>query len=122
VDNAGNVVTSTNPRGGAGAWAVGSVPDVYGNRSHFGGVGCAGASLCLAADYSFSELPSSSNPSGGASTWRAWSEPFTSSLFMSPQAISCPSSTFCVAGGNLGGGGLTDAVMTSTDPTGPASA
>ena len=62
VDGNGNVVTSSNPTGGAAAWKVTAV------RRWLGGVSCPSSGLCVAVDGSGNVL-TSSNPTGGAAAW-----------------------------------------------------
>ncbi len=60
VDNFGNVVTSSNPTGGAGAWAVTNVV----GANFMTGVSCPSSSLCVAVDGG-GNVVTSSNPTGG---------------------------------------------------------
>ena len=62
VDNAGNVVTSTNPTGGVGAWTVAALGHDYSS------VSCPSASECVAfGDYG--AMAWSTNPTGGTQGW-----------------------------------------------------
>jgi Bacterial Ig-like domain (group 3) len=82
VDQFGNVVTSSNPTGGAAAWTVTHVDGI----NSLAGVSCASSSLCVAVDRSgnvvtgtgastttLTSVASSSNPStvGGSVTYTA---------------------------------------------------
>ena len=85
------------------------------------GVACPSTTLCVAVD-SAGEVMHSANPVGGA---RYWSHParVDSTLqagggYAGFAAISCPTTTFCVAVDN----GSTNQVAYTTDPAGPASA
>jgi hypothetical protein len=60
VDQSGNVVTSSNPTGGAAAWTVTHV-DGFNSLS---GVSCPSSGLCVAVDQS-GNVVTSSNPTGG---------------------------------------------------------
>jgi PASTA domain len=102
VDYRGNVLTSTDPTGGAGAWKKASIDP--GNQ--LSAVSCASATLCVAVDYAGNAL-ASTNPTGGAGKWTSTdidgSEPLRS--------VSCATGPLCVAGDSNG------LVMVSTDPT-----
>ncbi len=118
VDNRGNIVTSTNPAGGASHWATANVDDT----TAFAGVSCASASFCVAVDLA-GNVVVSSNPAGGAGAWHVeplpgagLPAPFPAALsgdFLS--AISCPSEALCVATTSAGN------VLTSQQPSGGAS-
>jgi hypothetical protein len=105
TDSAGNVVTSTNPTGGAAAWTVAGVGNIL------SGVSCPSSSLCVATDATGAVI-TSTNPTGGALTWTAASADPGNGL----SAVSCPSSVLCVATDSAGN------VVTSTNPTGGAAA
>jgi hypothetical protein len=121
VDDAGHVVTSTDPTAGAGAWAITTV-----DEGPLLTLSCASATLCVAGDGS-GNVVSSANPTGGAGAWSlahvdtaiaqctdpSGSHPCQSWL----SSISCPSQSLCVAGDGLAG-----AIMSSSNPTGGASA
>lgn len=96
TDTAGNVITSSNPSGGAGAWTTSSV-DSHG----LAGVSCAFgyevSPLCGAVDDAGGAL-TSTNPLGGASTWATTNVDGTTAL----TAISCPSVELCVAADSQG--------------------
>ena len=114
VDGAGNVVTSTNPTGGAGAWALTSTPVRW---KYYGlyGVSCPSSSLCVAYD-TVGDLVTSSNPTGGAAAWTltSLSGPLSSNV-NGLNGVSCPSNGFCAL---LAG----SEVVTSSNPTGGAAA
>ena len=65
MDAAGDVVTSTNPSGGAAAWTVAHVDT--GSNNIFG-ISCPSVSLCVAVD-SAGNVLASANPTGGAVEW-----------------------------------------------------
>jgi hypothetical protein len=120
---AGDIVISTDPTGGASAWHSVSVdPD---NR--LSAISCASASLCVAVDAYGKELHST-DPTGGAS---AWSSPEAiaaraDGISESLNSITCPTSSFCAATDGsdylISEGYSTGDVVTTTDPTGGASA
>ena len=64
TDNAGHVVTTADPTGGAGAWTV---TDVDGSR-YLDGVSCASTSQCVAVD-ELGNVVTSTDPTGGAGQW-----------------------------------------------------
>jgi Divergent InlB B-repeat domain len=104
VDNVGNVVTSTNPSGGA--WTVAAADA---SQNGFFGVSCASTQFCAAVD-SGGNVVTSANPTGGAGAWTVTSIDPGNTL----TAVSCVTAHFCVAvdsGGN---------VVTSTSPTSSA--
>ncbi len=120
VDSVGDVLISTDPTGGTGAW----------NKAHVGedftGISCPSTRLCVAVD-SEGDVITSTDATGGLG---AWTKTQVVPVFEREdidgeeieaggnrfEAVSCPSESLCVA---------TDAhgdVLTSTDPTGGASA
>ena len=107
VDDTGDVLTSSNPSGGASAW---SSVDVDGSN-YLSGISCPSAGFCVAVDDA-GDVLTSSNPSGGASAWS--SVDVDGSNYLS--GISCPSAGFCVAVDQAGD------VLTSSNPAGGASA
>lgn len=134
VDTAGEVVTSTDPIDpSSSAWRVSGPlesscgPD-YGNDQcpvgRLNGIASPSASLCVAVAGGGLALVST-DPAGGASTFhveqiettrtycavREGSAPCTAPL----DAISCPSTSFCVAADTAGD------VVSSTNPSGGAS-
>jgi hypothetical protein len=109
----GDVVTSTNPTGGASAWTATNIDSRNGNPgSALNGVSCPSSSLCVAVDGSGKVL-TTSNPTGGASAWTTTHVDPESSGF---SAVSCPTTSLCVAVDSSGN------VVTSSDPTGGAAA
>ncbi len=92
VDAVGNVLTSSNPNGGTGAWTVTSV---HPNNSNNGltGVSCPSASLCVVSTVG-GQVLTSTDPTGGASAWTATKVDETT--FGIPDAISCPTTLLCV--------------------------
>jgi hypothetical protein len=103
VDSAGDVVTSSDPTGGASAWSV-----AYLDITALTGVSCPSADLCVGVDGG-GNVATSTSPAGGASQW---------SLARLPapmDAVSCASATLCVAVAGAD-------VATSTNPAGGAGA
>jgi hypothetical protein len=107
VDGSGNVVTSTNPTGGMGAWTTVNVD----GSNDIEDVSCPSAVFCVAVD-SAGKVITSTNPTGGASAWTVAdidkAIPF--------DTVSCASASFCLAGDLYGN------VLISTNPTGGAAA
>lgn len=102
VDNGGNVATSADPTGGAGAWSGAQI----GSGEFLTAISCPTPMLCVAS--STRHVFTSTNPTGGAGTWRA-AHLGSPGTFL---AISCPTAKLCTAvGGN-------NEVFTSTDPSG----
>ena len=114
VDGSGNVLTSTNPAGGTGAWTRPRISQP--GYDELLAVSCPTVSLCVAGDDSGDVLVST-NPTSPA----PWTR-FQVNAHGSPQAytpirgISCPSAQLCVAVDGAGD------VITSTDPTGGSGA
>jgi hypothetical protein len=118
VDGSGNAIVSTDPTGGMPSWKATEVDTVFYNTLY--GVSCPSVKLCVAVDTS-GDVVSSTNPTGGASAWvttaNADPEPPNGNPDAdSLDAVSCPTATLCVAGDFSGN------ILTTTDPTGPASA
>src|ERR1700674_5378090 len=88
VDYVGNVVTSSNPTGGAAAWTVTHVD----GTNPLTGVSCPSSGLCAAVD-TVGNVVTSSNPTGGAGAWTVTPVDGTNPL----TGVSCPSSGLCVA-------------------------
>ena len=89
VDEAGNVVTSTDPTGSASSWKVTDV-DSYRNGGLFG-VSCPSTKLCVAVDLA-GDVVTSTDPTGGASAWKVATVDAGNYL----DAVSCPSTRLCV--------------------------
>lgn len=120
VDEVGNVLTSTNPTGGARAWRVTHVDgpancDFFRVPCHgLAGLSCPNTSLCVAVDGQFGNVLTSTNPTGGAASWKLTHIPGVSANGL--LGASCPSVSLCVV---MDGGGN---VVTSTNPNGGAAA
>lgn len=111
--NAGDVddvLTSTDPTGGARAWKKTLVDQENLPVGELGvdAVSCPSVSMCVAGDQAANIL-TSTDPTGGARVWhKAKLEPLGSVL----TTVFCPSISMCVAGDYTGN------ILTSTDPTG----
>lgn len=107
VASSSSVYVSTQPTGGAQAWASAAVDtydSAYENRIQV--LDCPSASLCVAADGEGNTV-TSSDPAGGSAAWRLQLVDATPV----PKALSCDLGSACVAvdsGGNI---------LTSTNPT-----
>jgi hypothetical protein len=108
VDNVGQVVTSTNPTGGASAWTTAVLP----NTPSLTGVSCPSATLCVIVG---STRFYSITPSGGASAWKA-SGSVAGGVLVS---LACPSVALCVGVGY--GDSTTGLASATATPSGPAS-
>lgn len=102
TDEAGNVITSSDPSGGAGAWHVSKVKDA----DSFTALSCPTVHFCAAVD-SNGQVVTTTDPAGGAGAWTIT----TLGGAVKFDSISCPSAAFCVAGG------LSESVFVSTHPT-----
>ncbi len=113
VDGAGDVLNTTDPTGGAGAWVT--APSV---AEGFDGVSCPSTGLCVAVGGG--DVATSTDPTGGTGAWTVASLiPAASQIPNKPNrldAVSCPSARLCVTTDEAGN------VWTSTDPTEGASA
>jgi hypothetical protein len=107
VDYDGNVVTSTNPTGGAAAWKVTKVDPAGGLQ----GVSCPSTSSGVAVDIN-GNVVASTNPAGGASAWKVTHVVGGSSQVGGLSGVSCPSIALCVAVAQNG------YVIASTNPAG----
>lgn len=105
VDSAGDLITSQDPSGGAGAWHL--VSGVGTNT----GVSCPSVSLCVAL--ASDGVMVSTNPTGGAGAWRDVAMATSPAPWAA--SVSCPAASLCVVGDSSGN------VVTSTNPTGDAS-
>jgi hypothetical protein len=112
----GNIVTTTDPTGGASKWKSLDAGNALMGQAgdEFVSVSCPSPALCLVADINGNVLVST-NPTGPASAWKVGDVDAASA---SPEvtALSCPSVHFCVAGDDDGH------ILTTTGPTGGAAA
>jgi hypothetical protein len=106
TDDTGNILSTTNPTGGAGAWAVTPLPQASYN---LWAISCPTVRFCVAVDHDSGAVLSSSNPTGGSSAWR--SATIMRGGVISLLGISCPTDRLCVATDDGG------TVHTSIDPT-----
>jgi hypothetical protein len=104
ADNEGDVMTTTEPTGGASAWTPSKVDGPTSDRS---AVSCPSTALCVVAHGD--DILVSTDPTGGASAWTV-----TTVDVNGLSGVSCPTATLCVAVDRSGN------VLTSTDPTGGA--
>ncbi|MDQ2758999.1 MAG: hypothetical protein M3Y17_00795 [Actinomycetota bacterium] len=114
VDNRGNVLASTDPTGGPGAWTkVFSSSVDAPNR--FNGASCASATLCVAVD-DRGNVVSSTEPAT-AGTWTVAHADSRTDFIRGHQVsltgVSCPSVSLCVAVDSAGN------VVTGTTPATP---
>lgn len=109
VDSSGNVLTSTNPTGGASAWTKATV-DAGGGGGASKGVFCLSASFCVVVDGG--DVVTSTNPAGGSA---AWTVTTIGSEYVGFTGIACASTSLCVTGDAFGD------LVASTNPTGGAS-
>jgi hypothetical protein len=105
ADNAGDVVTSTDPTGGTRAWTTTKVYSPSAYAAWPVSMSCPSAELCAVANGN--DLLSATNPTGGAGAWEV-----TTLDSNGLSGISCPSASLCVAVDPSGN------VLVSTDPTG----
>lgn len=121
LDNEGRILLSSNPTGGAGAWTV--METIGTNQFFLAAIDCPSANLCVATGSEYRNLGSGlyvqenivftiSDPVGPGRAFKK--------TYLGPRsfirAISCTTTTFCVAIDKLG------EAWTSTDPTGGAPA
>jgi WD40-like Beta Propeller Repeat len=111
-----DLLTTTDPTGGIGAWTVASLPKGLfpaakpNSYPVVTSLSCSSANFCAALS---GKLLTSTDPAGGPSTWTASPLPRDKYALL---GLSCPSSRLCVAVDGQGD------VLTSTDPTGGAAA
>ncbi|HEY5430885.1 MAG TPA: hypothetical protein VIK04_17350, partial [Solirubrobacteraceae bacterium] len=107
ADASGDLVTSTNPTGGAGVWVTSDIDGAgaAGGFNSLSGMSCPSSSFCAAVDEN-GDVLWTTDPTHPASRWSSVtaldSNPFT--------AISCPSASLCVAVDDAGN------AYTSTNP------
>lgn len=106
VAREGRIFVSSNPTGGASAWAEAGTP---GGPGDLEGVACVSTLLCAAGNLTGNVL-TSTDPTGGGATWSEANAGGSVQI----TGISCPTASRCVAVDNNGD------VLTSTDPTGGA--
>ena len=92
-DLAGNVMTSTDPTGGAGAWTLTNISADITGLPNFDSVSCASTTLCVIGSLS-DHVYMSTDPTGGSAAWIP--------VRVIPQGeaamfgLSCPTNAFCV--------------------------
>src|SRR4029077_7479951 len=92
----GDVMTSTNPTGGAAAW---SEPTRLAEGLF--GVACPSAGLCLTTDLGGTVF-TATDPQGGASAWASEKIDNVHGLSSVLSGITCPTTTFCAAVDDFG--------------------
>ena len=98
ADDAGSVVTSTNPSGGPDVWVLATVS----NSSAFGftgleSVSCSSDSLCVATDDN-GDVVTSTDPNGGTNAWSSANVDGTSGFEGNGiTGVSCSPASLCVA-------------------------
>ena len=110
ADESGNVVTSTDPAGGAAAWNLAHVDNNQGcdpGACSFQAISCPSTSFCAALDNGAGYVFTSTDPTAGAAGWSGVRISAPNTL----AALSCPSITLCVAVDYHG------SAITSTSPT-----
>lgn len=110
------ILTSTDPNGGASSWS--SAPVASGNEI-VDAVSCPSVSLCVATT-NVGDVFTSTNPAGGANTWKKTTVDKGAYL----DQVSCPSVSLCVASDSkvAGNSNVASKILTTTNPTGGASA
>ena len=95
VEDDGDVVTSTDPGAGFATWHVSHVDSAKSaiGKADLDGVSCASAARCVAVDDA-GNVFRSSDPTGGASAWQGTQ---LVAHGVGDSAVSCPSSSLCVA-------------------------
>jgi len=101
-DASGDVITTTNPDGGAAAWKF---QNVDASRV-LGAISCL-PTLCVAVDYSGYAVITT-NPTAATPTWSSPDNIDSSNALL---GVSCPSTSLCVAVDNSG------QVLSTTNPT-----
>ena len=108
VDGVGDVLSTTDPTGGAGSWVTAASV-----AEGFDGVSCPSTELCVAVGGG--DVATSTDPTGGAGAWSVASLIAVASQIPNKderlEAVSCASASLCVATDDTGN------VWTSTDPT-----
>jgi hypothetical protein len=102
----GGIFTSSDPTGGANAWAQAGGVGAGGHA-----VSCPSTSLCVVGAGT-GEIVTSTDPSGGASAWSTAQVDRGNSVL----GLSCPSESLCIGVDDAGN------VVTSNDPAGGAGA
>jgi hypothetical protein len=107
----GDVLTSTDPTGGAGAWSsahidtsVLDIPPPSGSPASISFISCPSTSLCVATDQAGNVL-ASQDPAGGPAAWSVTAPPSAQPAAQGLAArmpLACPSVSFCVVLGDPG--------------------
>jgi hypothetical protein len=119
VDAGGNVVTATDPPGGASSWTNAHIDSAFNYENHTAvqaaltSISCPLSTLCVAGDNVGNAITSTS-PSGGPSGWRSEHiDPRAVGSGYGIASVACTSASLCVAVDGAAGD-----ILTSADPTG----
>jgi hypothetical protein len=102
IDGNGNVLTSSNPAGGAGAWTI-----EHDDLSDANVLSCPATTLCVATSYP-DHIYISTNPSGGPGAWRETQVGGVNEV----SGLSCPTTSLCAATDGV------SEILPTTDPAG----
>jgi hypothetical protein len=105
VDNAGNVLTSIDPTGGASKWSSAAIDPTH----VFNAVSCPSTSFCVAVDNN-GTAASSTDPQN---SWTLHTGIDSTNRI---DSVSCPSSSLCLAIDETTSGNFNGAVLSSTSP------
>ena len=108
VTDRGDVITSTNPAGGIGAWRVTHLESGDQERTLVA-ISCPSAALCVAVDNRGNVL-SSTDPGAGAGAWKVAHVDRIGSFSEGVASVSCATASLCVAVDAAGN------VVSSTNP------
>ncbi|HWD70700.1 MAG TPA: hypothetical protein VG293_10935 [Solirubrobacteraceae bacterium] len=116
-DVRGDIFATVHPAQSASVWLRRYIDP----KTAITGISCPSAQLCVAVDAD-GRVMHSVNPIGAAADWskpaRVNPTKATGGGFAGFSAVSCPTTTFCIAVDN----GASNQIATTTNPTGPASA
>ncbi len=107
VDLEGEIVSTTNPTAGPGAWTTIGAP---GGPERLSAIDCPSETLCVTGNAS--QILTSTSPAAGAASWKA----VNAGTGIPVTGISCPTTTACAAVDQNAD------VLVSTEPLGPAAA
>jgi hypothetical protein len=102
-DEAGDILSSTNPTAGPAAWRKAPV-----GRGGIGAIWCASIHVCVAGNGT-GQLLTSTNPRAGPTSWKVTDTDHGHWI----AGLTCAGPTFCVATDNAGN------VLTTDDPAAP---
>ena len=117
ADVRGDIFATVHPAQKASVWLRRYIDP----KTAITGISCPSATLCVAVDAA-GRVMHSTNPLGGTTDWtkpaRVNPTTATGGGLAGFSAISCPTTSFCIAVDN----GATNQIATTTNPAGPASA